>query len=82
MKIEELRQLALDMINDNTGIKLTELAVSLTARHPSAFSSHEIVELLDELASSDDVVNIRYTVPATEFREKVILFPKGTKFLT
>lgn len=71
---------ALDIVNNSTGIKLTEL-VSNVASEYSQEESKMLIETLGALADSDDVLVLKYTVPSMDYREKVILFPKGTKFL-
>lgn len=71
---------ALDIVNNSTGIKLTEL-ISNVASEYTREESKVLIDTLSALCDSDDVLVLKYTVPAMDYREKVILFPKGTKFL-
>lgn len=82
MTKEELYNKAILIVGESTGIKLVELSVALTERFHEHFESDEIVETISKLSDSEDVVAVKYTIPTLEYREKCILFPKGTKILT
>lgn len=77
--MKDLLDLAIDIIENSSGIKAVELTLKLSK---SSYSVDEIIAVLEELENSDSVNTLVYTLPNMEYREKIIFFPKGTKMLS
>ncbi len=76
-----MKQIILNVINSNTGIKEVQLAMRVMSyMDPSQFSNVEFHDVLKKLIDSNEIRVINYSVPSTNYRLKSIYFPKGTMF--
>jgi hypothetical protein len=80
MTKEELKQVILEVVNANTGMRGVELALKVLDRTmPRYFESPQYQEALDELVAEGSIVELEYTLPEMDYRTKSIYFPKGTQ---
>lgn len=93
---DKVRAVMLARINDSTGVKVTQLMTDVTAALVDDESPDFIVgdkslkencelhtalhEILDDLIRTGEIVELEFTLAASDYRARTILFPKGTHF--
>jgi hypothetical protein len=71
-----MKQLIIEVVTACNGCKLTELPVLMA--EVSQDMGENLLDLVDELIASGDLVAVIYTLPDMPYREKTFLLPKGT----
>lgn len=85
---EILSLVVLNIVNDSTGVKATELVASVVEkvlRDESAKTEREyridfdmIAPVIHELVTKGEILEVEYVVPNMNYRIKSMYFPKGT----
>jgi len=85
---EQIAHHFLDIINDSTGLKITELTTKVTMgiHEDTEFNpkptGDEIIETINRLIQMGQIIEIDYTVPSMDWRIKSFLLPKGSKIVS
>lgn len=85
---EKISHHFLDIINDSTGLKVTELVTKVTIGihedteiNPKP-TGDEVVAMVNKLIKSGQIIEIDYTVPTMDWRIKSFLLPKDSKIVS
>jgi hypothetical protein len=92
---EKIRQHFLDVMADHTGLKATELTAKVTEavytnaqefnsgdiNLPVTKISDKIIEVMNAMIESGDIIEIDYAVPTMDWRIKSFLLPKDSKII-
>ena len=73
-----LNEAIINVVESFPGIKSTELIVKLGDMIVD-YSIDQISDVLNELTTSKDIVEVEYVLPTMPYRIKSLYFPKGTQ---
>lgn len=80
MTKEKLKGIILESIQNSTGMRGVELALTvLNKTMPLYFETELYQECLGELVAEGEVIELEYVLPEMEYRTKSMFFPKGTQ---
>ena len=77
-----IKDLIKKTVNENQGIKATELAISVTTvlfEEKQEWTLDQFFKAMEELAHEKEIVEVNYVLPTMDYKVKSIYFPKGTK---
>jgi hypothetical protein len=77
-----IKDLIKKTVNENQGIKATELAVSVTTallEEKQEWTQDQFFKALEELVHEREIVEVSYVLPTMDYKVKSIYFPKGTE---
>ena len=81
-KKKNMKEIILDILRLQNGIKAVDLALDTMSRvNPVRFCTEEYHKTIDELVSSGEIIEIEYINPEMPYRVKSIYFSKGTFLL-
>lgn len=79
------RDVILQMIYENPGIngvKIITNTMHVLYKETSLPCDVDVVELLNEMATQGEIVEVEYVIPSADYRIKSLYFPLGTKVKT
>jgi uncharacterized membrane protein YcjF (UPF0283 family) len=79
-----LKEKIVAIVNENTGIKATQLVTDVVIQCHNTNEIHpgteNLLQAINELVESGEIVELEFVLPSMEYRVKSIYFPKGTIF--
>lgn len=83
--LTELRSLIITQVNLSPGIKTTELIPNVykeAYQLDLSVNSAELLKEIENMIKEKELVELNYVLPNMVYREKQMLFPKGTKIIS
>jgi hypothetical protein len=75
-----MRKKISDIVEENPGIKVTELVTKFPQETiQKGFCVKTLMKLIEDMMRTGEIVSVSYVTTRMDYREKTILFPKGTK---
>lgn len=81
MTRDELKQAIVEEVNQLRSCKTIELVTALVESLSEWCGEHDLLDVIDEMIISGQLVEVQYVLPDMDYRVKSILFPGGTEIV-
>jgi hypothetical protein len=80
--MDALRKAIIEMVEEEQGVKATELVPQIAIRHPELIIVlNEMPDVLEQLVHEGELVEVEYILHTMSYKSKSWYLPKGTEVI-